>query len=146
MLARTNSATPWGADARPVQVEVDVHNGLPQILIVGLPDASVRESRERVRSAIKNSGFDFPPRVVVVNLAPADLRKESNHLDLAIAVALLAALGQVPQESLDGRLFCGELGLNGTIRPVRGGLAIAELAARQEVRELLLPSPRSPER
>ncbi len=114
--------------------------GIPQTQIVGLPDAAVRESRERVRSAIKNSGFDFPPRVVVVNLAPADLRKEGNHLDLAIALALLAALGDVPQEALDGRLLCGELGLDGSIRPVRGGLALADCAAREGMRELLLPA------
>ncbi|MCP3956460.1 MAG: YifB family Mg chelatase-like AAA ATPase [bacterium] len=140
MLATTLSATPWGVDARPVTVEVDVHMGIPQTQIVGLPDASVRESRERVRSAIKNSGFDLPPRVVVVNLAPADLKKEGNHLDLAIALALLAALGEVPQEALDGRLLCGELGLDGSVRPVRGGLSIADCATRQAMRELILPA------
>ncbi len=140
MLARTTTATPWGVDARPVLVEVDVHHGLPQMQIVGLPDASVRESRERVRAAIKNSGFDLPPRVVVVNLAPADLRKEGNHLDLAIALALLAALGEIPEAVLDQRLLCGELGLDGKIRPVRGALAIADLAAREGMRELLLPA------
>ena len=140
MLAKLTTATPWGVDARPVQVEVDVSNGLPQTQIVGLPDASVRESRERVRSAIKNSGYDYLPRVVVVNLAPADLRKEGNHLDLAIAVALMAALGQIPEEALEKRMVCGELGLDGTVRPVRGGLAIADLAARCGMRQLLLPS------
>ncbi len=114
--------------------------GIPQTQIVGLPDASVRESRERVRSAIKNSGFELPPRVVVVNLAPADLRKEGNHLDLGIALALLAALGEVPQAALDGRLLCGELGLDGRVRPVRGGLALADCAARESLRELILPA------
>lgn len=108
--------------------------------IVGLADASVRESRERVRSAIKNSGFELPPRAVVVNLAPADLRKEGNHLDLAIALALLAALGQVPEEALAGRMFCGELGLDGGVRPVRGALALADLATRQDLREIVLPA------
>ena len=140
MLAKTISATPWGVEARPVQVEVDIHNGLPQTQIVGLPDASVKESRERVRSAIKNSGFEMPPKVVVINLAPADLRKEGNHLDLAIALAQLAALGHVPQEALDGRLFCGELGLDGGIRSVRGGLSIADMASRQGIEEILLPA------
>lgn len=140
MLARIESATPWGVDARPVLVEVDIHTGLPQMQIVGLPDASVRESRERVRSAIKNSGFDLPPRVVVVNLAPADLRKEGNHLDLSIALAFLVALGDLPAEATDQRIFCGELGLDGTVRPVRGGLAIADLARRRGARELLLPA------
>lgn len=134
------SATPWGVEARPVQVEVDVHNGLPQTQIVGLADASVKESRERVRSAIKNSGFELPPRVVVINLAPADLRKEGNHLDLAIALAQLAALDQLPRDALDRRLFCGELGLDGLVRPVRGALAIADLARREGLRELILPA------
>ena len=140
MLARITSATPWGVDARPVLVEVDVHHGLPQMQIVGLPDASVRESRDRVRSAIVNSGFGMQPQVVVINLAPADLKKEGNHLDLAIAAALLAALGEIPQEALDGRLLCGELGLDGSVRPVRGGLAIADLATRDGMRELVLPA------
>src|SRR3990172_5857425 len=137
MLARVTSATPWGIEARPVQVEVDVHLGLPQIQIVGLPDAAVRESRERVRSALKNCGFDLPPRAVTINLAPADLRKEGNHLDLAIAFALLAAHGELAPDLLTGRLLCGELGLDGTVRPVRGGLAIADLAQRLGMTELL---------
>ena len=140
MLATSTSATPWGVDARPVMVEIDVHNGLPQMQIVGLADASVRESRERVRSAIKNCGFELPPRSIVVNLAPADLRKEGNHLDLAIAMALLAALGHLPQRALEGRLLCGELGLDGTIRPIRGGLAISDLATREGLEEVLLPA------
>ena len=145
MLARATTATPWGIEARPVQVEVDVHNGMPQVQIVGLPDTSVRESRERVRSAIKNCGFDMPPRVIVINLAPADLKKEGNHLDLGIALALLAALEHVPQEALDGRLVAGELGLDGTVRPVRGGLAIADLATECGFREVLLPRSTAPE-
>ncbi len=139
MLARVSTATPWGIEARTVEVEADVQNGLPQIQIVGLPDAAVRESRERVRAALRNCGFDLPPRAVTVSLAPADLRKEGNHLDLAIAVALLVAYGQLPGELLDGRLLVGELGLDGAVRPVRGALAIADLAARSGRRELLLP-------
>jgi magnesium chelatase family protein len=139
MLARALAATPWGIDARPVEVEVDVRAGLPQMQIVGLPDAAVRESRQRVRSAIKNCGFELPPRSVVVNLAPADLRKEGNHLDLSIALGLLAALGHLPQEALTGRLLCGELGLDGAIRPVRGGLAIADLGQALALEEVLLP-------
>jgi magnesium chelatase family protein len=107
--------------------------------IVGLPDAAVRESRERVRAAIKNCGFDLPPRAVIVNLAPADIKKEGNHLDLPIALALLAACGQVPQEVLDGRLINGELGLDGAIRSIRGGLAIADLGHKLGAREVLLP-------
>ena len=139
MLSRATAATPWGIDARPVQIEVDVQNGLPQMQIVGLPDTSVRESRERVRAAIKNCGFPLPPRSIVINLAPADIRKAGNHLDLGIAVTLLTAFEQLPQNSLEGRLFCGELGLDGGIRPIRGGIAIADLGRRLGVRELLLP-------
>ncbi len=145
MLARALAATPWGIEARPVQVEVDVQTGLPQIQIVGLPDAAVRESRERVRSALRNCGFDLPPRAVTINLAPADLRKEGNHLDLAIALSLLAAHGALSEETLAGRLFCGELGLDGGVRPVRGALAIADLGSKLECRELLLPAPNAGE-
>jgi magnesium chelatase family protein len=139
MLSRATAATPWGIDARPVQIEVDVQNGLPQMQIVGLPDTSVRESRERVRAAIKNCGFPLPGRSIVVNLAPADIRKAGNHLDLGIALTLLTAFEQLPEDSLAGRLFCGELGLDGTIRPIRGGIAIADLGRRLGARELLLP-------
>ena len=139
MLAQCRTATPWGIDARPVRIEVDVHHGLPSTQIVGLPDAAVRESRERVRSAIRNCGFELPPRVVIINLAPADLRKQGNHLDLGIAVAWLAAVGHLTQARLDGRLVVGELGLDGTVRPVRGGLAVADLAHRLGCREVLLP-------
>ena len=140
MIARAIAATPWGIDARPVQIEADVFFGqLPKLSIVGLADAAVKESRERVRRAIRNSGHKLPPRVVVINLAPADLRKEGNHLDLGIALALLAAHEEIPQEALSGRLFCGELGLDGAVRPVRGGLAIADLAHTMGVAEVLLP-------
>jgi magnesium chelatase family protein len=140
MLASTAAASPWGIEARLVQVEVDTCNGLPQIHIVGLPDTAVRESRERVTTAIRNCGFHRESRAVVINLAPADLRKEGNHLDLAIALGLLATEGHLQQEDLAGRLFCGELGLDGRVRPVRGGLAIADLGARLGVREILLPA------
>jgi magnesium chelatase family protein len=140
MLAQTITSTPWGIEARPVQVECDVQHGLPQTQIVGLADAAVRESRERVRAAIKNCGYDLTPKSVIINLAPADLRKEGNHLDLAIALALLAAHGEIPQEALNGRLLCGELGLDGTVRSVRGGLSIADLGQRLGVREVLLPT------
>jgi magnesium chelatase family protein len=140
MLARTLSATPWGIEALAVDVEVDVQNGLPQTQIVGLPDTAVRESRERVRAAIKNCGFSLPPRSVTINLAPADLRKEGNHLDLAIAAALLAAHGHLEASWLEGRLLCGELGLDGKVRPIRGVLAIADLATRAGRAEILVPA------
>ncbi|MGB5753680.1 MAG: YifB family Mg chelatase-like AAA ATPase [Thermoanaerobaculia bacterium] len=145
MLARATSASPWGVEAIPIQIEVDLHNGLPQMQIVGLPDTAVRESRERVRSAIRNCGFELAPRSVVINLAPANVRKEGNHLDLAIALALLSAYEQIPPDCLDWRLFCGELGLDGGIRPIRGALAIAELGGTQGAEEVLLPAPNCPE-
>ena len=145
MLARALGATPWGIEALPVEVEVESRFGLPGLQLVGLADAAVRESRERMRSAIRNSGIDVPPRSVVINLAPADLRKEGNHLDLAIAVGYLAAHGMVPIGSLEGRVFCGELGLDGSVRPVRGALAIAALARSLGLREILLPSEIAPQ-
>ncbi len=140
MHAATSAATPWGVEARLVQVEVDTQPGLPQVHMVGLPDTAVRESRERVRSAIRSCGFQLEPRAVTINLAPADLRKEGNHLDLAIALTMLASAGRLPQAALDGRLFCGELGLDGAVRPVRGGLAVADLGASRGLREILLPA------
>ena len=140
MLARVLSAAPWGIDARLVQVEVDLRLGLPQMHMVGLADTAVRESRERVRTAVKNCGFELPPRVVVINLAPADVKKEGNHLDLAIAVALLVAHEKLPEECLAGKIICGELGLSGELRPIRGALAIADLASRLGAEEILLPA------
>lgn len=115
-----------GVEAEPVHVEVDIGGGLPSFTIVGLPDAAVRESRERVRAALVNSGFDYPQRRVTVNLAPADIRKAGPGFDLAIAAALLAATGQLPQVVVDNYAMAGELALDGAIRPVPGALAMAE--------------------
>ncbi len=140
MLASARAATLWGIDAHEVRVEIDLRNGLPSFHIVGLPDTAVRESRERVQSAVKNSGFAIRARAVVLNLAPANLRKEGSHLDLAIALALLAAHEMIPGEVLANRLICGELGLDGAIRPVRGALAIADLGRRLGVFEVLVPA------
>jgi magnesium chelatase family protein len=145
MLARALGATPWGIDALPVEVEVESRFGLPGLQLVGLADIAVRESRERMRSAIRNCGIDLPSRSVVINLAPADLRKEGNHLDLAITIGYLAAHGMIPIASLERRVFCGELGLDGSLRPVRGALAIAALARSLGVREVLLPSEIAPQ-
>ncbi len=135
-----SSATPWGIEAREVQVEVGVYFGLPAMQLIGLPDTAVRESRDRVRSAIRSSGYTLQNRNVVINLAPADLRKEGNQLDLPIALGLLTAHGELLPEALEGRLACGELGLDGEVRPIRGALSIAELAGRLGIRELLLPA------
>src|SRR5829696_9613604 len=119
-----------GVDAEPVHVEVDIGGGLPSFTIVGLPDAAVRESRERVRSALVNSGFKFPQQRITANLAPADLPKAGPGFDLAIAAALMAATGQLRQLSLDRYALAGELALDGSIRPVPGALAMAERARR----------------
>lgn len=138
-----NSATPWGIEAREVQVEVAAYFGLPAMQLIGLPDTAVRESRDRVRAAIRSSGYDLESRNVVINLAPADLRKEGNQLDLPIALGLLTANRELSAESLEGRIACGELGLDGDVRPIRGALSIAELAGRLGARELLLPAANS---
>ncbi|MDM7323871.1 MAG: magnesium chelatase domain-containing protein, partial [Thermus sp.] len=138
MLAQVRSYTLFGLDAVPVTVEVDVSPGLPSYALVGLPDKAVEESRERVRAALKNSGFPYPQARVVVNLAPAELRKEGSHFDLPIALGLLAAQGLVPSESLTGLAVAGELGLDGALRPVPGAVNLA-LGALGEGKKLLLP-------
>jgi magnesium chelatase family protein len=126
MFAIARTFALLGVDAEPVHVEVDIGAGLPSFTIVGLPDAAVRESRERVRSALVNSGFRYPQHRVTVNLAPADLRKAGPGFDLAIAAALLVASGQLPGTVLERYTFAGELALDGAIRPVPGALAMAE--------------------
>jgi magnesium chelatase family protein len=113
-----------GISAYPVEIEVDIANGLPQMNIVGLPDPSVKESKDRVRSAIKNSGYAFPAEKITVNLAPADIRKEGPSFDLPVALGLLAASGIVSPEKLAPYLFLGELALDGSLRPVRGTIVI----------------------
>jgi magnesium chelatase family protein len=123
-IARTFALV--GVGAEPVYVEVDIGGGLPSFTIVGLPDAAVRESRERVRSALRNSGFRYPDHRITVNLAPADVRKAGPGFDLAIAAAILAATGQLPQTVVDQYAMAGELALDGGIRPVPGALAMAE--------------------
>ena len=136
MLARCLSASLLGFDAIPVTVEVDLAPGLPGLQLVGLPDTAIQESRERVRAALRNSGFRGPLVRVVVNLAPADLRKEGPAFDLPIALALLVASGQLDAPVLNGLWCAGELGLDGSIRPCRGILAIACQAAEQDARAL----------
>jgi len=138
MLARCGSAGLRGLEALPVTVEVDIGPGLPGLLMVGLADAAVQESRERVRGALRNSGLKVPLTRVIVSLAPADLRKEGPAFDLPIALGLLGASGQLPLERLDGVWSAAELGLDGSLRPVRGVLAIAMAARRLGVRALLV--------
>ncbi len=134
-----------GISARPVRVEVDVHRGLPDFSIVGLPDAAVREARERVRAALVNCGFEFPLRRIVANLAPASLRKAGPGMDLAIAAALLTASGQLSWEALPRLAMVGELALDGSVRPVSGALAIAEAARERGAEAVVVPAENGPE-
>ncbi len=144
-MARLHSADLNGIEAVPVEVEVDVQPGMPSYVTVGLPDAAIKESRERVRGAVLNSGYQFPLEIVTVNLAPADIRKEGSQLDLPIALALLATTGQIPRDAGHaGYLFAGELALGGTLRPVRGALAMA-LLAKSLGRTLVCPAQDAPE-
>ncbi|MDH5348923.1 MAG: ATP-dependent protease, partial [Nitrospira sp.] len=143
MLAKVRSAALVGLDAHLVDVEVDISGGLPQFSVVGLPDATVKESRDRVRSALKNTGFHFPAKRITVNLAPAGLKKEGSGLDLAIAVAILAAEEVIPQSALDTCVLVGELSLDGRVKPITGALSFA-LACRAGY-DLLLPADNSTE-
>ncbi len=140
MLARAWGAVLNGVDAMPVRVEVDVANGLPNFVVVGLPDATVQEARDRVRGAIVHSGEEYPMQRITANLAPSDLRKQGAGLDLVLALGILAANGRVPEQGLRDRLFCGELGLNGDVRVVRGALQAAEAAKRAGLKEVVCAS------
>ncbi len=141
MLAHVQSSAVLGIDAYQVHVEVDVSNGMPMMAVVGLPDAAVNESKERVRTAIKNSGFFYPyDKRVTVNLAPADIRKAGPSFDLPIAVGILAATGQIPVTELEGALVIGELSLDGSVRPVTGALPVAIGARERGHKKLYLPA------
>ena len=139
MLATLESATVVGVDACRVHVEIDVSRGIPHFQLVGLPDASVRESRDRVRAAILNSGFDFPVNRITINLAPGDVRKAGPAFDLPIALGMLAATGVVTRTNFAGIVHVGELSLDGAIQPARGVLPIAAEARRSGAKALLLP-------
>ena len=139
MLARIWSAAIVGIDAIKVGVEVDVSGGLPKIIVVGLPDVAIQESRERVKAAIKNADFTFPVRKIVINLTPADLRKEGPCFDLPISVGILAASEQVDPQLLGDYLFYGEVSLDGSLRPVSGVLPIAAAASKMGIAGLILP-------
>ncbi|HEX5578461.1 MAG TPA: magnesium chelatase domain-containing protein, partial [Candidatus Limnocylindria bacterium] len=129
MLAQTLSASLLGVEGLPVRVEVDVAFGLPSLTIVGLAGSQVQEARERVRSALRNSGFELPARRITVNLAPADVPKDGTAYDVAIAVGILAASGQLPDASrLETTALLGELALDGTVRPVNGVLSLVAAA------------------
>jgi len=140
VLARVRSATLHGVEAIPLTVECDIAPGLPSIHTVGLPDAAVRESADRVRSALRNAGFKVPPRRITISLAPADLRKQGAGLDLPIALGILAAHGAVPSGRLGGLLVLGELALDGGVRRVPGILPAALMARRDGVEEMIVPA------
>ncbi|MEX2162043.1 MAG: YifB family Mg chelatase-like AAA ATPase [Anaerolineales bacterium] len=139
MLARVYSSAVIGLDSVVVEVEVDTRQGLPKTIVVGLPDAAVQESRERVQAAIKNSGLSFPRKHITVNLAPASVRKAGPVYDLPIALGVLIATSQIPAQSLEGSLVLGELSLDGAVRHVRGVLPMAALAREKGIRRLFVP-------
>ena len=140
MLARVQSGAIVGIEAVPVWVEVDLCGGIPCVNMVGLPDAAVRESRDRVRAAIQNSGLSFPPRRITVNLAPAALRKEGTALDLPVAVGILLGAGTIGAGKADGLFLAGELSLDGGLRPVSGAISMALAARSLGCRGMLLPA------
>ncbi len=139
MLARVWSASIVGIDAVKVGVEVDVSGGLPGIVVLGLPDSAIQESKERVKATLKNAGFAFPMRKIVINLTPADLRKEGPCFDLPISVGILAASEQVSADLLGDYIFLGEVSLDGSLRPVAGVLPIAAAAEKMGIAGLVVP-------
>ncbi len=139
MLARVHTAALIGIDAYPIEVEVDVNAGLPSVAVVGLPDNAVRESIARVKSAIVNTGYPFPPRRITINLAPAGLKKEGSGFDLPIAIGILSALEMLPPDILRDYLLVGELSLDGRVKPVRGALSVALRARDDGFKGVIVP-------
>jgi len=139
MISKTYSFGLLGLEAYPVEIEIDIAKGLPAITLVGLADTAIKESKARVRSAIKNSGFQWPSQRITVNLAPSDIKKEGACFDLAIALGILAASGQINGALLKNYAFLGELSLDGQIKPVRGVLAISLTMANFPIKNLVLP-------
>ena len=139
MLFKTNSAAVFGIDAHLVEAEVDISAGNPHFMTVGLPDAAVRESSERIRSAIRNCGLDFPFQNITVNLAPADVKKEGSGFDLPIALGILGTTGVLLKPELKQYIFLGELSLDGGLRPIKGALSIASMARQKGIRKLVVP-------
>lgn len=146
-LYRTRSATVFGIDAHPIDIEVDMYQGgsARDFITVGMPDTAIRESRERIKSALANSGFSYPNRAVTINLAPANLRKEGAGFDLPMALGILGAMGVLGDREKANHLVMGELSLDGAIRPVRGALSVAVCARRQGIRNLIVPRENAPE-
>jgi magnesium chelatase family protein len=145
MLARVRSAAVIGIEAYPVDVEVDIANGLPSFSTVGLPHGAVKEGRERVAAALSNAGLSYPLKRITVNLAPADVRKDGSAFDLPIAIGILAASDQIPEQILHEHFILGEVGLEGDLRPVRGALSMAVAARSAGCRGIILPQANVPE-
>ncbi|MBQ8638673.1 MAG: YifB family Mg chelatase-like AAA ATPase [Lachnospiraceae bacterium] len=139
MFARAYTGTVFGIEGIPVTVEADAGDGLPMFEMVGYLGSEVREARERVRTAMKNSGYPVPPCRLTVSLSPADLRKQGNYFDLSIAAAILAACGYIPASCLEQVLLIGELGLDGSLRPVAGALTLAGCGLEREIRSVIMP-------
>ena len=139
-VARTHSIALVGVEGHPVEIEADIQNGLPGLLLVGLPDTALREARDRIRAAIVNSREQWPQRRITVGLSPASLPKRGSGFDVGIAVAILGAAGSVPAAAIDGVAFLGELGLDGQLRPVRGVLPAVVAAAASGFRQVAVPS------
>ena len=145
MLAKVLSATVVGIDAILVDVEVDIAQGLPQFATVGLPDGAVKESKDRVKAALKNAGYEFPAKRITANLAPADLKKEGAAFDLPISIGILAATGAIKGERLSRYLLVGELSLDGSLKPIRGCLPVAVAARQAGLDGIVLPAENAPE-
>lgn len=139
MLARLTSFTVCGIEAFAVAIEIDIRSGLPFVAIIGLPDAAVKESRDRVKAAIRNSGFEWPAERITISLSPSDMRKEGARLDLAIALGILAATGQLGPQRLQEYGVVGELALDGSVRPVPGLLSISLAQATRGKSGLIVP-------
>src|SRR5690606_37524884 len=139
MLSKIFSSATYGIDAYLVEVETHVEKQVPGFVIVGLPDNAVKESRERVTSAIKNSGFEFPRKKITINLAPADIKKEGSAFDLPIAIGILSAIEKVDNALLDESVLLGELSLDGLLRPVKGALSISVEAKNKGIKRIILP-------
>ena len=139
MLSKLYSASTYGTEAYQLEIEADISRGLPAISVVGLPDTAVKESRDRVKSAIKNCGYEYPRGRITINLAPADIKKEGPAFDLPIALGILASSGQISFSVLKDFVFLGELALNGRIRPVKGVLPIALFLRNSPLKKLIVP-------
>ena len=145
MLAKVNSAALYGIDALRVEVEIDLASGLPQLATVGLAEGAVRESKDRIRAAVKNCGYSFPAKKITINLAPADIKKEGSAYDLPMAIGILAAEGVIRRDRLKEYLMVGELSLDGEVKPIRGALPMAVAIKRDGLKGLILPEINGPE-